>query len=115
MVFAHCGTVRLGRGLVVYLLMEEVRASLAELILSEMLKDGTYPSVPSTSTYSQVLSSPAFPGLFLFPMPSDLEGFKAARLTHTKVCMANKPTICSMDFSTLKCFYLKGCPGGSVG
>ena len=63
------GTVRLGRGLVVYLPTEEVNASLAELNLSETLRDGTYPSVFSTSTYSQVLGSPAFTGLFLFPMP----------------------------------------------
>lgn len=85
------GIVRLVGGLDVCVFAHgKVKVSLGEQILSEMSKDETYPSV-STSTYSQVLSSPAFPGLFLLPKPSDLEQFKAAPLIQTKVSVANKP------------------------
>lgn len=37
-----------------------IYASLAELILSEMLKEGAYPSIFTISTYFQFFSSSAF-------------------------------------------------------
>ena len=109
------GTVRLGRGLVVYLPTEEVNASLAELNLSETLRDGTL----SFSIFNINL----FPGFglsclhrtFPFPNASDLGEIKAAHLIHTKVYVANKPMRLLNGLQHFKMCYLKGHPGGSVG